>query len=107
MKRFLALALLALLAVPAFAELGYTAVSANSTSQTTTINRGTLVVVNDGSNEVFVRVFYEGETPAAATTANAEIKSSESFTFTKDFNITAISIVCSSAETATVRLFYW
>ena len=109
MKRILGAALgLALLAVPVWAALGYTSVSATSTAQTTTINASTLVVVNDdATNEVYVRVFVDGETVADATTASAEIKKGESFTFTKDFNIKAISIVCASGETATVRLFYW
>ena len=87
--------------------LGFTRVSAVSTSQTTAINAGTLVVVNDGSNEVYVSVFWEGESSAVATTSSAEIKSGESFTFTRELSISAISIVCASGETATVRLFYW
>lgn len=107
-RRILALAaVLALLAVPVRAELQTQTISANSVAQTITVTGGTLVVVNDGANEVYVRVFHEGETAADATTSSAQIKSGETFTFTKDFNITAISIVCAAAETATVRLFYW
>jgi hypothetical protein len=44
---------------------------------TTTINASTLLVVNDGASVIYVRVFWEGETVAAATTASTEIKSGE------------------------------
>jgi predicted S18 family serine protease len=108
MKRILALALVAaLLAVPAVAELGGQTVSATAGSQTITVTGETLTIVNDGSNEVYVRVFHTGETPAAATTSHREIKSGEGFSFTKSMGITAVSIVCATGETATVRLFYW
>lgn len=109
MKRFLMLAcVLALLSpVPLSAELQGQTVSANSTSQTITIGYSTLLVVNDGANEIYVRVFWEGETAAAATTSSREIKSGEAFTFSKQMQVASISIVCAAAETATVRLFFW
>lgn len=107
MKRLAALALgLVLLAAGAWAELGYTKVLVDSTSKTTDINAGTLVVVNDGANEVYARVFWSGETSAASTSTRAEIKSGESFTFSKE-NVKSISLICATSETATVRLFYW
>jgi hypothetical protein len=106
MRRLILLAVLVALAGSSSAELGYTTVSANSTAQTVTVASTNLVVVNDGTNEIYVRVFWEGETVAAATTSSAQIKSGETFAFTKDFNLIGISIVCAAAETATVRLYY-
>jgi hypothetical protein len=107
-RRILALALVAaLLAVPAVAELGGQTVSATDTSQTVTVTGESLTLVNDGANEIYVRVFQVGETTGNATTAHREIKSGEGFTFSKDLGVGAISIVCASGETATVRLFYW
>jgi hypothetical protein len=103
----MALALTLALVIPVNAELQGQTVSAVDVSQTITIGYSTLTVVNDGANEVYVRVFWEGETSAAATTSSREIKSGEGFTFSKDMQIKSISIVCASGETATVRLFYW
>lgn len=93
------------LGVPVNAELGGQTVSANTSSQTVTIGYSTLTVVNDGSGSIYVRVFVEGETTAAATNAHREIKSGEGFTFNRALQIKAISIL--SASTSTVRLFYW
>lgn len=110
MKRRTILALavvLALLAVQAPAELLGRTLVAEANSQTFTINASELTIVNDGSNEIYVRVFVTGETAAAATTAYPEIKSGESIEVTRTGNISAISIVCAASETATVRLFYW
>jgi hypothetical protein len=110
MKRaILALGLvLALVAVPVVAvELGGQTVSATATSQTVTVTGQTLTIVNDGSNEIYVRVFSLGQATGDATTAHREIKSGEGFSFTQSMGIGAVSIVCASGETATVRLFYW
>jgi len=87
------------------AELQGQTVSANTTSQTITIGYSSLTVVNDGSGSIYVRVFWEGETAAAATTSHREIKSGEGFEFHQTMQISAISIL--SASTSTVRLFYW
>ena len=106
-KRILALALgLALMAPVVNAELGFTRVSATSVAATThTITASTLLVVNDGASVIYVRVFWEGETVANATTSSTEIKSGEGMQFSRNFNIQAISIL--SASASTVRLIYW
>jgi hypothetical protein len=96
-----------LLASTAWAELSNQTVSASSTATNLTIEAATLTIVNDGANEIYVRVFVKGETVASATTSDAEIKSGEGFTFERSLGIEGVSIVCASAETATVRLFYW
>ena len=106
MKRILtALALVLALVAPVNAELQGQTVTANTTSQTITIGYSTLTVVNDGASTIYVRVFVEGETSAAATTSSREIKSGEGFTFNRAMQISAISIL--SASASTVRLFYW
>lgn len=109
MRRLISLALLILAAATAYAELSYTQVSAVATSQTVTINASNLSICNDDTtNEIYIRIFVEGETPSAATTSSTRIKANEGcWGFRKDFNISAVSIVCASAETATVRLIYW
>jgi len=110
MKRLaFALALLGLMAGLGHAELKYTAVSATQTSQTIGVHQHSLTIVNDGANEVYVRLFANGENPGASTTAYAEIKSGEGFSFTGPGNglIEFVSIVCATGETATVRLLYW
>jgi len=106
MRRAIVLALgLVMLAGTAWAELRYTKVLASSAgADTVTIQAGTLVVVNDGASTIHVRVFWTGETPADATQSSPEIKSGESFTFSKT-EVLAISII--SESSSTVRLFYW
>jgi len=107
MKRaILALAVVLALVTTASAELSFTRVSATSAgATTTTINAGTLLVINDGASVIYVRVFWQGETPADATTSSAEIKSGEGMTFSKTASVSAISIL--SASASTVRLIYW
>jgi hypothetical protein len=109
MKKYIvALAVvLALLAQTANAELQTQTISANAGSQTVSIGYGTLTIVNDGSSAIFVRVFWEGETAAAATTSSPQIKSGEGFTFYKSMGISAVSIVTAASGSATVRLIYW
>ena len=106
MRKILAAALL-LVASMAYAELGTRTVSVTAGSQTITIGYDTLTIVNDGSNEVYVRIFAGGEATGDATTSSAQIKSGEGFTFYRQGQINSISIVCAASETATVRLFYW
>jgi len=109
MKRLaFALALLGLMAGLGHAELQGQTVSANAGAQTVTINAKDLTVVNNtGGNEIYVRIFEPGETVVAATSSDHEIDAGEGFAFSKSGGIKAISIVCASGETATVRLFFW
>lgn len=105
-KRLVVLvAILALTAGLATAELRYTKLSSTTASGTTTINAGTLLVINDGASSIYVRVFWEGETAGDATASNTEIKTGESMTFSKTTAVSAISVV--SASSSTVRLVYW
>lgn len=114
MKRFLA-AILAALALTVSAEPAFNGpLSVTSTSQTVTFaaRRTSVTVINNSAsaNEMYVRVFTNCDTAAAATTAAIEIKAGEIVTFS--FNATtecgsgytAISLVCDTAETATARV---
>lgn len=119
MTKRLAVLLLAVLALaaPGHAELGFKALSVTATSQTfmLPVASADVVLCSIGANEAYFRVFWEGETPAAATTAYAPLpagtaaapacfsipKSQTSPNFTK-----YISIICDTAETATVHVFY-
>ena len=110
MRRAIPALLLALLCAGSTnAELRGREFGATATSQTFTINTRALVVSNDGSNEIYIRVFAEGETvgDAVANSTTAQIKANESWKYDQTFNIAAVSIVCAAAETATVRLQYW
>lgn len=107
MKRsILALAIVLALVTTADAELGFTRVTATSAgATTTTINAASLLIINDGASVIYVRVFWEGETVAAATVNSAEIKSGEGLTFSRTLSVKAVSIL--SASSSTVRLIYW
>ena len=88
------------------AELGYQSVSATQTAQSVSTPGTKLLLVNDGSNEVYFRVFRPGQTTGNATTSNAELKSGESIEFNSEGGYASVSIVCASGETATVRVFW-
>ena len=104
MKRLLILFLL--LALPVVAEMGYTEVSAIETAQSVTIAARSVLIVNDGSNEIYFRLFRVGDTTGDATTASAQLKSGESINFASDSNsYSSLSIICASGETATVRVY--
>jgi hypothetical protein len=111
MRRILTFLLLACAGV-ASAEPGYTTVSSTSTATTTTLSNvvTTLCFKNSSSsaNEAYVRVFTTAETPAAATTASILINAGESICLTHNTRTETgtgyigYSIVCDTAETATV-----
>ncbi len=91
-------------------------VSVTQTSQTVTFPRpmSSVIALNDdGTNEVYIRLFWCNEMAStaskAATVNSLEIKLGKSRTFTREPNTEpdfycAISLVCASAETATVRV---
>jgi hypothetical protein len=95
-----------MLGLVAQAEVGYQAVSANQTAQSVDTPGSRVLLVNDGSNEVYFRLFRPGQTAAAATTSSPELKSGESIEFTSASGYASVSLVCASGETATVRVFW-
>ena len=105
MRRILVLLAVLALAVSAGAEVRYLVVAATSTAQTKGVNAQHLLVINDDTtNEIYVRVFHSGESPAAATAASSiQIKAGEGVEFV---NVGSISVVCDTAETASVRLIF-
>jgi hypothetical protein len=106
-KLALALAILALLAPIASSKLVYTSVSATATSQTVTVNAREVLMINDGANTAYFEAFWDGETTTDATTSSAALKINESITLGKDMGVKAISFVCASGQTATVRVYAW
>lgn len=108
MKRaILALALvLALVPCLTHAEAVGAAGTASSASATVTINAPSVIVHNDSTSvSIWVRVFWEGETPAAATAAvpSVEIKYGEAYQFNKSMSIKAVSLITAS-DTAAYRI---
>lgn len=102
---------LALLVGTAWAETSFVSVSVTATSATTTFStpRQTVLICNDGANVAFFRLFHEYDTPAAATTSSSKLPVGACVTFGKPQTSPAyyrwISLVCTSAETATVRVY--
>lgn len=94
---------------------GSNAVSVTSTSQTITFGaHDTVILVNDSAsaNEAYARVFWCGETTAAATTSSP-IRMEPGDFYTLRFNprteagsggYCAVSLVTAGGETATVRV---
>lgn len=109
-----ALALVAFLAAPVMAEVWNDpgGVSVTATSQTVTFPRpmsSVLVLNDDATNEAYIRLFWCGDTVAAATTSSLEIKATKSRSFTREKETEpnyycAVTLVCDTAETATVRV---
>lgn len=106
-RRLALIAGLLMLAAPIGAELRFTEASVTAVAQTVAINAPSLLIINDGSNEIYVRVFWIGETAADATTSSARLDADESLTLEKTIGISSISIVCAASETATARLYAW
>jgi len=108
-KRILAFGLsVLLLGGLVYAEAGFQSISATATSQTATVGGRTLLIINDSTSySVYVRVFNEGETAAAATTSYIEVKKGEGLAFSRDLGVSAVSLICAASESASVRLIYW
>jgi hypothetical protein len=109
MRKILVLALaLGLVGVMVSGEVLGKRVSAAATSQTIPLGAiSKITIVNEGANEVYFRLFYENEPPAAVTTANGlYLAAGASVGFGGPQLYGAISLVCDTAETATVQLYY-
>lgn len=118
MTRRLAVLLAALaLAVPGHAELGFKALSVTQTSQTymLPVASAEVQLCSVGLDVAYFRVFWEGETPAAATTAYIPLPAGSAASplcFNVPKSVTApnytkfISIVADTGDTATVHVFY-
>lgn len=81
-------------------------VSATATSSSTPFGfvARDVLVINDGSNEIFVSF-----ASTTATTSKLKVNSGESIgvTFAPDSGSSGVAIICSTAETATVRVGAW
>lgn len=115
MKRILiALGLVLALVTVGSAEVGFRSVSVTATSQTIQIpaSQG-LLLCNWGANESYHRIFTENDIVGAATTSYIQIPAGSatapnclgySKSPTLPGNFKAISLVCDTAETATVTV---
>lgn len=97
------------------AELRFKALSVTATSQTYFLTRPQEVVslCNLGANEAYFRLFWEGETTAAATTSSSVLPAGTAAApycvgfgtaKTQPGRWIAVAIVCDTAETATVHI---
>lgn len=109
------LALLVAVAAAGRGEMGFKALSATATSQTFYLPVASDIVglCNLGADDVHFRLFWEGETPATATTAHSVLPAGTAaapycISFGKAPTQPApwrfVSVVCASSETATVHL---
>lgn len=96
-------------------EVAFKSLSVTATSQTYTFPtpRAGIMLCNYGANASYYRIFDENDTPAAATTsyallpagsATAPVCKSFSKAPTQGAYFRAISIVCDTAQTATVQV---
>lgn len=114
-KRFMLIGLAVLLAVVSSAEFGFINVSVTATSQTVTLPapRDVVSLCNYGADNAYYRLFWDGEVPAAATTAHHLLPSGSATapfcvgvgrSQTQPASWAAVSIVCDTGDTATVHL---
>lgn len=119
MKRLtILLLMLVTVGAAAWAELRFKSLAVTDVSQTYRIPApaADVQICNWGANEAFFRVFLSNETPAAATNAYSELPAgsatapycfSTSKPPTAASYIQAVSIICTTAETATVTVQSW
>lgn len=107
---------LMLFAELASAELGFNIVSATATNQYLYFAspRASVMICNLGTNEVYIRLFDENETAAAATTSYPMIPAGSTTqpsclsidkTPTSPAYFKTLAIKCDTGETATVHIF--
>jgi len=108
MKRRAILLALLMVAGLAYAEMQFQSVSVTASSQTITISGASFSIKNeDSTNEIYVRVFENGDTIGAATTSNALIGAGETLSGYRPNGLKAISLICAGGETATASVVYW
>ena len=86
----------------------YKQVSATATSQTIPLGAvSNITIYNAGANEIYFRLFGEGEatSPAVATAAGGTYLAAGGTLEYPSGLYGAISIICDTAETATVHLY--
>lgn len=81
-----------------------TIVSATQTSTAVSFgfNAYNVVVINDGSNEIFITF-----ASSTSTTSKFQVNSGETFSARFDSAVQGMGIICSSGETASVRVGAW
>lgn len=118
-SKIFALTLISILAVaPAFGATGQTisvatdapassggSISADATGGSVSLNAKSLLLRNDGTNEVYIRV----NSLTAATTSDFSLEANEEILIRAADNnrILKLSYICAATETATVRYLAW
>lgn len=105
MKKFLSLLLVfVLISTPVFAIPSKESTSAiTDVSSTITLGGYHVIIVNDGTDEVYLTF----NSPVAATTSDFQLNADESITIDSNDRIDNVKIVCASGETASVRIITW
>lgn len=108
MKKFIIVFLLAIMLFPSFVvastpSCGGT-ISATATSSETKLCAKHLALINDGPDEVYIRLNRTGE---SATTSDFYLAADEFFVLDSDQEFKDIQAVCDTAETASVRYVNW
>ena len=108
MKKIFYTVLLSLVLLPLSAYAGTGgSISATDVEQEVIVYGNHLLLVNDGANEVFFEVTQTGEPDRVATTSSFKLNSGESIVLDTTRDLTEVSLICSAAETATVRYKTW
>jgi len=117
LRTFLLALGLAFLAIQAPAETKFNEISATATSSTITFStpRANVMICSIGANKAYFRLFDGLNTPAAATTASSPLVAGTAtapvcISFggkpdTQPAYYSAISVVCDTAETATIWVY--
>lgn len=102
---------LALIAGVAWGDaVHYKQIAATATAQTVPLGGiATVTILNAGANEIYFRLFREGEQAVdavASATGGVYLASGGTLEYPKDYGpYGSISVICSAAETATVHLY--
>lgn len=78
------------------------AASDTNTSVSFGFQANRIVIINDGTDEIFFTI-----SSLTATLSNFELKASESITISPPSPTEGMAIICNAAETATVRIIAW
>lgn len=105
--RKLLILILMLFSTPLYAGEGGGVISATSTEADTALGGKHVILVNDGPNEVYIRLRQEGAANLNATTSDFSIANGDSATFDSEEGFSQVSTICQASETASLRYVYW
>lgn len=105
MKKILSLLLaLVLISTPVFAiPSKETTASVTDVSSTIALGGYHVIIVNDGTDEIYLTF----NSASAATTADFQLNADESITLDSNDRLDNVKVVCASGETASIRVITW